>query len=161
MFKLTWWVAVAGMMLIPAAGPAQELPAPWGVATEVHQTYDGQKVVYDADSPTPDKLRSVIDRASYLSRMNGANPFDTRVVVVVHGEALHAFARQNYAEHAEIMARAQSLSVGDVVEFRICAAGARRRGYAPEDFHGFATVVPMADAEIVRLQQEEGFAFMR
>jgi hypothetical protein len=27
--------------------------------------------------------------------------------------------------------------------------------------HGFVRVVPMADAEIVRLQQEEGYAYMR
>jgi uncharacterized protein len=144
----------------PVPVPAEGLPAPWGVAPLVEQDYARQKVVYDADSATPEKLEAVLDRASYLSMLNGANPFDTRIVVVVHGEALHAFARRNHAEHAEIMARAQSLSVGDVVEFRICAAGARRRGYAPEDFHGFATVVPMADAEIVRLQQE-GFAYMR
>ena len=124
------------------------------------QDYSAQKVVYDTDSPTPEKLASVLDRASYLSMLNGADPFDTHVVVVVHGEALHAFARGNHAAHADLMARAQSLSVGAVVEFRICAAGARRRGYAHTDFHGFATVVPMADAEIVRLQQE-GFAYMR
>jgi len=153
-------LALVCCCLSVALAQADTLPAPWGIAPLVHQDYEAQKVVYDADSPTPEKLRSVIDRASFLSRLNGANPFDTRVVVVVHGEALHAFARRNYGEHEEIMARAQSLSVGEVVEFRICAAGARRRGYEPEDFHGFTTVVPMADAEIVRLQHE-GFAYMR
>lgn len=48
-----------------------------------------------------------------------------------------------------------------VIDYRICPAGAARRGYAPEDFHGFASVVPMADAEIIRLQQQEGYGYMR
>ena len=31
----------------------------------------------------------------------------------------------------------------------------------PEDIHGFVKLVPMADAEIVRLQREDGYAYMR
>lgn len=32
--------------------------------------------------------------------------------------------------------------------------------YRPSDVHGFVQMVPMADAEIVRLQKE-GYAYMR
>lgn len=59
------------------------------------------------------------------------------------------------------MQRAQSLTVGTSVEFRMCRAAARLMRYQPEDVHGFVSMVPMADAEIVRLQQEEGYAYLR
>jgi intracellular sulfur oxidation DsrE/DsrF family protein len=51
--------------------------------------------------------------------------------------------------------------VGNVVEYRICRAAARLQGVQPKDIHGFVKMVPMADAEIARLQQEEGFAYLQ
>lgn len=59
------------------------------------------------------------------------------------------------------MVRAQSLSAGDVMEFRICKASAQLQGFKPGDIHDFIKMVSMADAEIVHLQQEAGFAYMR
>jgi intracellular sulfur oxidation DsrE/DsrF family protein len=34
-------------------------------------------------------------------------------------------------------------------------------GFSVSDIHGFVKMVPMADVEIVRLQQEEDFAYMK
>ena len=48
------------------------------------------------------------------------------------------------------MIRAQSLSVANVVEFRMCKASAHMQGLAPKDIHGFVKMVPMVDAGIVR-----------
>jgi hypothetical protein len=42
----------------------------------------------------------------------------------------------------------------------MCQLAAESHGFKPADFHGFITLVPMADTEIVRLQQE-GYAYMR
>ena len=59
------------------------------------------------------------------------------------------------------MRRAQSLTLAGPIVFRMCAVAARMHGYQPEDIHGFVELVPMADAEIVRLQTEEGYAYMK
>ena len=56
--------------------------------------------------------------------------------------------------------RAQSLTVAGTVEFRMCRVAARGHGPEPDQIHGFVKVVPMADAKIVRLQQEEGYVYM-
>jgi len=135
--------------------------APWGSATVIQQTYSGQKVVFDTTSGSPAGLTSVLDRASLLSILNGADPLDNKIVIVLHGGAIPFFAIRNYAKNKDLMHRAQSLSVGEVVEYRMCRAAAQLQGFKPEDIHGFVKMVPMADAEIVRLQQEEGFAYMR
>jgi hypothetical protein len=160
---MKWEFLLIPMLVLTAhAGHADANDtAPWGSATEIEQTYRGQKVVFDTTSGSLAGLTSVLDRASLISVLNGADPLDNKIVIVLHGGAIPFFAIKNYARHKDLMHRAQSLSVGEVVEFRMCKAAAQLQGFKPEDIHGFVRMVPMADAEIVRLQQEEGFAYMR
>ena len=134
--------------------------APWGTAKEADTQYTKQKVVYDTAVTTLEALTSVMDRASFLSALNGADPFDNKIVIVLHGNEIAFFGIKNYPKYKELMTRAQSLTVGGNIEFRMCRVAAKSRGYGPHDIHGFVTMVPMGDAEIVRLQQE-GYAYMR
>ncbi|MFO7541287.1 MAG: DsrE family protein [Thiobacillus sp.] len=146
--------------LSPGLGMAAPADAPWGQAKAVHQTYAKQKVVYDVTVGTEDKMRSVISRAMLLADLNGSDPFDSKVVILLHGNEIPFFAIKNLAKHRELMQRAQSATLSGVIEFRMCRLAAEFHGFKPEDIHGFITLVPMADAEIVRLQQE-GYAYMR
>jgi len=157
---LSLGLVFAGLFFSPLSHAA-ETHLPWGGASEINQVYSKQKVVFDTTSATVEGLTSILDRASFMSQLNGADPFETKIVIMLHGGAIPFFASKNYAKNKELMVRAQSLSVGDVVEFRMCKASAKLQGYKPNDIHGFIKMVPMADAEIVRLQQEEGFAYMR
>lgn len=134
--------------------------APWGSAKVLDIQYSKQKVVYDTAVSSVAALTSVLDRASYLSVINGADPFDNKIVIVLHGDEIDYFATKNYPRHKALMDRAQSLSVGGIIEFRMCRIAAQSRGYAPKDIHGFVSMVPMGDAEIVRLQQQ-GYGYMR
>ncbi|MBW8369988.1 MAG: DsrE family protein [Thiobacillus sp.] len=134
--------------------------APWGSAKVLDIAYSKQKVVYDTAVSSVAALTSVLDRASYLSVINGADPFDNKIVIVLHGNEIDYFATRNYPRHKALMDRAQSLSVGGIIEFRMCRIAAQSRGYAAKDIHGFVSMVPMGDAEIVRLQHE-GYGYMR
>ena len=160
---MKWNYLLISVVALPfCAGYAAANPqAPWGAATETHQIYSGQKVVFDTTSGTLAGLTSVLDRASYISQLGGADPMDGKIVIVLHGESIPFFAIKHYKKYRALMQRAYSLSVGDIVEFRLCKAAAHLQGFKPADIHGFIKMVPMADAEIVRLQQEEGFAYMR
>ncbi len=163
-FGLNAYSATLALLLILAAplapSGAHAQTAPWGSAPSKEIEYKGQKVVYDTSVNSVAALTSVLDRASYLSTLNGADPFDTKIVVVLHGNEIPFFGIRNYAKYKDLMARAQSLSVGGTIEFRMCRIAARGHGYEPSDIHGFVTMVPMGDAEIIRLQQE-GYAYMR
>jgi len=134
--------------------------APWGGAKVLDIQYSKQKVVYDTAVSSVAALTSVLDRASYLSVINGADPFDNKIVIVLHGNEINFFATKNYAKYKDLMTRAQSLTVGGIIEFRMCQIAARGHGFEPKDIHGFVSMVPMGDAEIVRLQQE-GYGYMR
>lgn len=153
-------VAVAMMGLAPSLAAADG-NAPWGRAALVEVAYSPQKVVYDVAVSSLAELEGVLDRVSFLNNIYEANPFDSSIVVVLHGDEIPVFATKNHAKHSELMARAQSLTRAGPVQFRMCVVAARAHGYQPEDIHGFVQMVPMADAEIVRLQREGGYAYMR
>jgi intracellular sulfur oxidation DsrE/DsrF family protein len=135
--------------------------APWGTGKPRNVDYAPQRVVYDVAVSDHAALSRVLDRASYLNNLYQADPFAASIVLVLHGDEIPLFAIENYAKYQELMTRAQSLTVGGTIEIRMCQIAARGHGFDPEDIHGFVQIVPMADAEIVRLQQEEGYAYMQ
>jgi intracellular sulfur oxidation DsrE/DsrF family protein len=153
-------VTLLMMFALTAVSNAAEPLSPWGAAPELSRTYSKQKVVFDVHSSSIDNLISVLDRASYISQLNGADPFDSKIVLVLHGGAIPFFASKNYAKYTDLMKRAQSLSVGGIIEYRMCKIAARAQGFSAKDIHGFVSMVPMGDAEIIQLQQE-GYAYMQ
>ena len=134
--------------------------APWGSAKSLEIDYHPQKVLYDLTSGEEAELSNLLDRLGFLYKLYGSDPLDSSIVVIIHGDAIPFFAIKEFNKHKALMLRAQSLTVGTPIEFRMCKAAAKMMDYTPKDIHGFVKMVPMADAEIIRLQQEEGYAYM-
>jgi intracellular sulfur oxidation DsrE/DsrF family protein len=135
--------------------------APWGRAQLEERDFAPQKVVYDVSVSDVETFEGVLDRVSYLNLLYHADPFASSLVMVLHGDEIGFFAIENYAKYKDLMARAQSLTLSGPIEFRVCKLAAKSHGYEPADLQGFVQVVPMADAEIIRLQREEGYAYMQ
>jgi intracellular sulfur oxidation DsrE/DsrF family protein len=135
--------------------------APCGGASLTPTEYKPQKVVYDVHVSTVKEVESVLDRASYLSIITGADPFDQSIVLVLHGPELSFFAIKNYHKYKELVDRAQSLVQGEAITIKMCKIAAQAQGFSPKDIHGFIEMVPMGDAEIIRLQYEEHHAYMQ
>ena len=154
-------LSLIAILIILPAGAQADPAAPWGGAEVRDIDYPPQKVVYDVAVGSVAALESVLDRASYLSKVYNADPFEASIVLVLHGDEINFFAIENYDKHEELMTRAQSLTVGGIIQFHMCKLAAQAHGYDPEEIHGFVDMVPMADAEIVRLQTEEGYAYMQ
>ncbi|MEE9303668.1 MAG: hypothetical protein V3U84_07760 [Thiotrichaceae bacterium] len=133
----------------------------WGGATLTATQFKPQKVVYDIHVETVKELTSALDRASYLSKITGADPFEQSIVLVLHGHEINFFAHKNYEQHKDLMKRAQSLVESETLKIKMCKIAAEGQGYQPKDIHGFVEMVPMGDAEIIRLQFEEGHAYMQ
>ncbi|MBT8118929.1 MAG: DsrE family protein [Gammaproteobacteria bacterium] len=135
--------------------------APWGGASVTATEYKPQKVVYDVHVKTVEAVESVLDRASYLSTITGADPFDQSIVLVLHGKEISFFASKNFEKNQDLMRRAQSLVESEALSIRMCKIAAQSQGFSPEDIHGFVEMIPMGDAEIIRLQYEEDHAYMQ
>jgi len=141
--------------------PFAEESTPWGRASLETIKYKPHKVVYDVAASNIDMFEHVLDRVSYLNNIYGADPFDASLVMVLHGDEIPFFAVGNIEKYRELMQRVQSLTIAGPVEYRMCQVAARGHGLEANDIHGFVKLVPMADAEIVRLQQEEDYVYMR
>ena len=135
--------------------------APWGHGKLTPTEYKPQKVVYDVTTGKLEAMDHVLDRTGYLSTITGADPFDQSIVVVLHGSAIKFFAIENYSKYSKMLARAESLVSSEVITLKMCKLAAESQGYQPEDIHGFVELVPMGDAEIIRLQYEEDHAYMQ
>ena len=159
--KRKMYLLLACMLLSAGLVSAADNNAPWGHASLEEVAYKPQKVVYDVAVSSVSAFTNVLDRVSYLNTIYQADPFESSIVMVLHGDEIPFFAVKNYARHKELMARAQSLMISGNIRFRMCKLAAQGHGFEPGDIHGFVEVVPMADAEIVRLQQEENHAYMR
>ena len=138
-----------------------ETSSPWNSASMTATEYKPQKVVYDVHVKTAKEVESILDRASYLSTITGADPFEQSIVLVLHGPELSFFAIENYKKYKNLMHRAQSLVESEVLSIKMCKIAAQSQGYLAKDIHGFIEIIPMGDAEIIRLQYEEGHAYMQ
>jgi len=135
--------------------------APWGHAKSIDIQYKPQKLLYDLTTGDPKEFDNILDRVSLLFKTYDSDIFDSSIVVIIHGDSIPFFATDNYAKYQKRMQRVNSLTIGSTIEFRMCRTAAKVMKYEPKDIHGFITMVPMADAEIVRLQNDEGYAYMR
>lgn len=159
--KLLLFVFSLTIAVTPLAIASNTDSAPWGGAQVTATEYRPQKVVYDVHVKSVEEVESVLDRASYLSTITGADPFEQSIVLVLHGKELSFFAIKNLSKNEDLMRRAQSLVDSEALKIKMCKIAAQSQGYAPGDIHGFVEMVPMGDAEIIRLQYEEGYAYMQ
>ena len=155
-------IAYPLLLILLALGNAlADNKAPWGHGKLTPTKYSPQKVVFDVTTGKLGELEHVLNRASYLSKITGADPFEQSIVLVLHGSSIKFFAIENYKQYADMLKRAESLQSSEVLKIKMCKLAAEGQGYQPEDIHGFVELIPMGDAEIIRLQNEEKHAYMQ
>ena len=123
-------------------------------------TYAPSKVVYDISTSDPEALGHILDRVNLLQSIYQNDSFEASIVLVIHEGAIPLFGANDKAIQPELMQRARSLSLGEIIKFKVCKASATMQGFKKQDIQDFVAMVPMADAEIVKLQQE-GYAYLR
>ena len=123
------------------------------------EAYAPAKVVYDVSSPDPKQLKNILDRVSLLQNLYGSDSFSASIVIVLHEGVIPLFANGQSHYQKELVRRAQDLAMGEIIQFRLCQASARMQGFERKDFEHFIQLIPMADAEIVKLQHQ-GYAYL-
>ena len=127
------------------------------LADDAQGLYPPSKVVYDLSSPDPAVLENILDRVSMLQNIYNNDPFDASIIVVVHEGTIPLFKNDR---QWKLMDRAKSLAMVDIIQFKVCAASAKMQDITVNQLHNFVSMVPMADAELVKLQQM-GYAYLR
>ncbi len=122
--------------------------------------YKAQKALYDFNMAKPtDALAAFGYIKNHIKAMKEYGDYkNSHIVLVAHGNELHAFSRLNRAAYPDMYNQLKELAdLG--VSIRICANAARSRGYKPDEFYEMATVVPAAVIEIAKWQNE-GYSYM-
>ncbi len=122
--------------------------------------YKAQKAMYDFNFAKPtDTVPAFGYVLNHLQAIKQyGDPANSRLVIVAHGNELHAMSRLNRAAFPDMYAQLKALKDAGVT-IHICANAARSRGYKPEDFYDVTTVVPAAVIDIAKWQNE-GYSYM-
>lgn len=138
---------------IAAAGPAD--PSKFDGTP-----YKAQKALYDFNFAKPTDVGQAFGYVkNHLEAIRQyGDSKASRIVIVAHGNELHAMSRRNRALYPHMYEELKALADAGVT-IRVCGNAARARGYAPEDFYDVVTVVPAAVIDIAKWENE-GYSYM-
>ncbi|MDH3389707.1 MAG: hypothetical protein OEN02_17610 [Gammaproteobacteria bacterium] len=112
--------------------------------------------VFSVTVSSPQQLEVVLDRAEDLRKL--FQPGDLgKIAIVLHGDELQLFQKNNYRSNQSLVDRARVLDQDSIIDIKACQTMMRMLDIEQADLPNFIEQVPFAPAEIERLQREEGF----
>ena len=102
------------------------------------------------------QLDVVLTRAEDLREL--FNPGEhSKIAIVLHGDELQLFQKDNYAVNQSVVERARLLDQDNIIDIKACQTMMRILEIDQSELPSFIEQVPFAPAEIERLEREEGF----
>ncbi len=122
--------------------------------------YKAQKALYDFNFANPTDAKQAFGYVkNHLQAIKEyGQPRTSHIVIVAHGNELHAFSRLNRAAYPDMYDELKALKEAGV-SIQVCSNAARARGYKPDEFYDVITVVPAAVIDIAKWQNE-GYSYM-
>ncbi len=112
--------------------------------------------VFSVTVSSPQQLDVVLNRAEDLREL--FNPDEHgKIAIVLHGEELQLFQKDNYSSNQSVVERARLLDQDKIIDIKACQTMMRALEIEQTDLPSFIEQVPFAPAEIERLQKERGF----
>ena len=143
MSRLRCWSILLAWMLPGVAPLAQEPGHPPGY-------------VFDVTVSSAQQLEVVLERAEDLREL--FNPAEhSRVAIVLHGNELQLFHKDNYAMYSAVVERARELDRNNIIDIKACQTMMRTLDIGANELPDFIEQVPFAPVEIERLERELGF----
>ena len=112
--------------------------------------------VFSVTVSSSQQLDVVLDRAEDLRAL--FNPDEhSKIAIVLHGDELQMFQKENYNSNQSVVERARLLDHDNIIDIKACQTMMRVLEIEQNELPSFIEQVPFAPAEIERLQKEEGF----
>jgi len=112
--------------------------------------------VFSVTVKNQQQLDVVLNRAEDLREL--FNPDEhSRIAIVLHGDELQLFQKENYSSYQSIVERARLLDQNNIIDIKACQTMMRMLDIEQSELPSFIEQVPYAPAEIERLQKQEGF----
>ena len=115
-----------------------------------------QGYVFSVTVSTQQQLDVVLNRAEDLREL--FNPDEHgKIAIVLHGDELQLFQKDNYLSNQSVVERARLLDQDNIIDIKACQTMMQTLEIEQNELPSFIEQVPFAPAEIERLQQEQGF----
>jgi intracellular sulfur oxidation DsrE/DsrF family protein len=112
--------------------------------------------VFSVTVSSQQQLDVVLNRAEDLREL--FNPDEHgKIAIVLHGDELQLFQKENYTSNQSMVERARLLDQDNIIDIKACQTMMRTLEIEQSELPSFIEQVPFAPAEIERLQKEQGF----
>ncbi len=112
--------------------------------------------VFGVTVSSAQQLDVILDQADRLREL--FNPAQhSRIAIVLHGEELQLFQKDNYSANQSIVEKARLLDQEQIIDIKACQTMMRDLNIRQSDLPQFIEQVPFAPVEIDRLKKQEGF----
>lgn len=115
-----------------------------------------QGYVFSVTVSSSQQLDVVLDRAEDLRALFNPNEHG-KIAIVLHGNELQLFQKNNYASNRTVVERARMLDQDNIIDIKACQTMMRELDIEQNELPSFIEQVPFAPAEIERLQNQQGF----
>jgi len=112
--------------------------------------------VFSVTVESAQQLDVVLSRAEDLRELFNPDQH-SKIAIVLHGDELQLFQKDNYNSNQSLVERARMLDEDNIIDIKACQTMMRILEIEQSELPGFIEQVPFAPAEIERLQREEGF----
>ncbi|WP_305856323.1 DsrE family protein [Balneatrix alpica] len=129
------------------------LLSPMLSATEVAET--PPRYLAELSLRSADEISSILQRAEALLEQQGS-PFPDYppITMVLHGEEVGFFTRNNYTQNKALVDLAARLDAFNVIDLRICETWMRDHGIGRGDLPAFVETIPYGPAEEEQLKAQ-------
>ena len=112
--------------------------------------------VFSVTVESVEQLDVVLSRAEELRELFNPDQH-SKIAIVLHGDELQLFQKDNYLLNQSVVERARLLDQDNIIDIKACQTMMRILEIEQSELPGFIEQVPFAPAEIRRLEREEGF----
>jgi intracellular sulfur oxidation DsrE/DsrF family protein len=112
--------------------------------------------VFGVTVSSAQELEVILNRADSLRELFDPDQHG-RIAIVLHGEELQLFQKDNYSANQSIVERARLLDKEKVIDIKACQTKMRFLEIEQNELPGFIEQVPFAPVEIERLEKEHDF----
>ena len=112
--------------------------------------------VFSVTVESAEQLDVVLSRAEDLRELFDPDEH-SKIAIVLHGDELQLFQKDNYSQNQSLVERARLLDEDNIIDIKACQTMMRILEIEQSELPGFIEQVPYAPVEIERLVREEGF----
>ena len=112
--------------------------------------------VFDVTVSSAEQLDVILERAESLRELFDPDQHG-RIAIVLHGDELRLFQKNNYAANMSIVDKARQLDQENIIDIKACQTMMRTLEIEQSELPSFIEQVPLAPIEIRRLEKEQGY----